>query len=131
MTIRGTWTGGGLCWLLSGALSAQQVPDSLPQDVTAEMIREGRAVFHSAGLCMVCHGPEGKGQAGLGPNLSDDEWLHSSGSYADIVDQIRTGVPAGQSTTGLVMPPKGGSAITDDQVRAVAAYVWSLARVDN
>jgi cytochrome c5 len=24
------------------------------------------------------------------------------------------------------MPPKGGSAITDDEVKAVAAYVYSL-----
>jgi cytochrome c5 len=24
------------------------------------------------------------------------------------------------------MPPKGGSSITDDQVKAVAAYVYSL-----
>ena len=27
---------------------------------------------------------------------------------------------------GAIMPPKGGSAITDDQVKAVAAYVWTL-----
>jgi mono/diheme cytochrome c family protein len=25
-----------------------------------------------------------------------------------------------------MMPPKGGSSITDDQVKAVAAYVYSL-----
>jgi mono/diheme cytochrome c family protein len=28
---------------------------------------------------------------------------------------------------GTAMPPKGGSGITDDQVRAVAAYVLTLA----
>jgi hypothetical protein len=25
-----------------------------------------------------------------------------------------------------MMPPRGGAALTDAQVRAVAAYVWSL-----
>ncbi len=27
---------------------------------------------------------------------------------------------------GQIMPPRGGSGITDEPVRAVAAYVWSL-----
>jgi mono/diheme cytochrome c family protein len=63
---------------------------------------------------------------GLGPALGDVQWLHSDGSYDAIVAQIMKGVTAGESTTGVAMPPKGGSAITDDQVKAVAAYVYSV-----
>ena len=106
-----------------------QVPDSLPAGVTAAMIQQGKTLFHGQGICATCHGQDAKGLPGLGVNLTDKEWLHSDGSYDAIVKQIETGVPAGQSKSGIVMPPKGGSGITDAQVREVAAYVWSLSHV--
>jgi mono/diheme cytochrome c family protein len=90
------------------------------------MIKEGQGIFQGAGLCTACHGPDAKGLPNLGANLTDTEWLHSKGTYPDIVKQITTGVTADKSTSGTVMPPKGGSSITDAQVKAVAAYVWSL-----
>ena len=101
-----------------------QVPDSLPEDVTAPMIETGAALYGGAGLCAVCHGANGEGS--IGPALTDDEWVHSDGSYDDIVRQILEGVPADKSKSGVPMPPKGGATLTDEQVRAVAAYVWSL-----
>ena len=106
-----------------------QVPDSLPAGVTAAMIEQGKKLFHGQATCATCHGQDAKGLPGLGVNLTDREWLHSDGSYDAIVKQIETGVPAGESKSGIVMPPKGGSGITDAQVRAVAAYVWSLSHV--
>ena len=36
------------------------------------------------------------------------------------------GVPKEASKSGIVMPLRGGSTITDDEVKAVAAYVYSL-----
>jgi mono/diheme cytochrome c family protein len=111
---------------LAGTGRAQQQAASLPPGVTPQMIKEGSGIFQGAGLCMACHGSDAKGLPGLGANLTDTEWLHSKGTYDDIVKQIMTGVPADKSTTGTVMPPKGGSSITDAQVKAVAAYVWSL-----
>ncbi len=90
------------------------------------MVKDGEAIFQGAGLCMACHGQDAKGIPNLGANLTDTEWLHSKGSYDDIVKQILAGVTADKSTTGTVMPPKGGSNITDAQVKAVAAYVWRL-----
>jgi mono/diheme cytochrome c family protein len=110
---------------LAGPLHAQQ-PDSLPAGVTPATITDGKAVFEGPGLCTACHGPQAKGVRGLGPDLTDAEWLHSDGSYEALIDQITTGVPADESTTGLLMPPKGGTALSKEQVRAVAAYVWSL-----
>jgi mono/diheme cytochrome c family protein len=90
------------------------------------LIEEGRALYVGAGLCAACHGPNGGGIPNLGANLTDDEWLHGDGSVESIMDRIMTGVAADESSSGTVMPPKGGSALTDEQVRAVAEYVYSL-----
>lgn len=98
----------------------------LPAGVTQAMVDEGKTLFHGAGICYTCHGQNGVGVTGLGPALNDATWLHNDGSYDAIVAQIMSGVSASESTTGVAMPAKGGSAITDDQVKAVAAYVYSL-----
>jgi mono/diheme cytochrome c family protein len=103
-----------------------QRADSLPVGVTAAMIADGQKIYAGPGLCSACHGPQAKGINGLGPNLTDAEWLHSDGTYEALVAQVTTGVPASKSKGGVAMPPKGGSALTEAQIRAVAAYVWSL-----
>lgn len=116
--------------LLAAAFSpaaAQRGADSLPPGVTPALITDGEKIFKGTGLCHACHGPDGKGiEAVKAPNLTDTVWLHSKGSYDDIVRQVTTGVPSGQSKGGGVMAPRGGMPLTDEQVRAVAAYVWSL-----
>jgi mono/diheme cytochrome c family protein len=109
--------------LAPAALAAQ---DSLPAGVTAAMIQQGKKVFTGPGICFACHGMEAKGATG--PNLTDTVWIHNRGEYDRIVALITSGVTAKQSKSGVVMPPKGGSAINDADVRAVAAYVWSLSR---
>jgi mono/diheme cytochrome c family protein len=108
------------------ATPAAMPASELPPGVTPEMVAEGNTIFHGAGICLTCHGPDAKGMPGLGVNLTDSEWLHSDGSYEAIVKQIMTGVSATESKSGVAMPPKGGSTITDEQVKAVAAYVYSL-----
>ncbi|UCG85246.1 MAG: c-type cytochrome [Gemmatimonadota bacterium] len=95
----------------------------LPSGVTEEMIATGETIFKGAGICFTCHGQDAKGVPGLGADLTDTEWVHADGSYEKIVATILSGVT---SSTGAVMPPKGGPPLTDDQVKAVAAYVWSL-----
>ena len=118
---------GAVAALVAGAGSAAaQASDSLPSGVTSEMVSRGRRLFHGPALCRTCHGENGRGS--VGPNLGDDEWLHSGGSYEEIVRQVQSGVPPDQSQRGIFMPPRGGGNLTDDQVRAVAAYVWSLRR---
>ena len=112
--------------LAVAAAPAQEPVDSLPPEVTPEVIAQGKSLFHGAGLCAACHGPGAQGIQGLGPSLADTVWLHSKGTYGGIVRQILTGVPPGQSTSAAMMPPLGGSRLTDEQVKAVAAYVWSL-----
>jgi len=118
-----------------GAASAPETPAAtppaggavaanLPPGVTPQMVSEGRQIFTGQGICQTCHGPDAKGTA-LAPNLTDGTWLNIDGSYDSIVGLVNTGVPQPKEHPAP-MPPKGGSAIDDAQVRAVAAYVYSL-----
>jgi mono/diheme cytochrome c family protein len=92
--------------------------------LSPELIAQGDKIFHGAGNCYACHGTNAQGS--VGPNLTDAEWIHSKGTYQDIVAQVTKGVPNEESKSGIVMPPRGGSTISDDEVKAVAAYVYSL-----
>jgi cytochrome c oxidase cbb3-type subunit 3 len=95
-----------------------------PAAVTPEAIAQGDSIFHGPGNCYACHGANAQGV--IGPNLTDAEWLHGDGSYDFIVATVTTGIPKEKTKVGVMMPPKGGSTITDDQVKQVAAYVYSL-----
>ncbi len=103
--------------------AAPAIAQAIPQGATQEMVAKGNEIYHKQGLCYACHGQDGKGL--VGPNLTDDVWLHSKGSYEDLVKQITLGVTKEQSKTGIPMPAKGGSSISEDDVKAVAAYVYS------
>ncbi len=105
------------------SLYAQQ---GRPEGVTDAMIQEGETVYMGAGLCAACHGMDATGA--IGPDLTDAEWLTGGGTYPELIEQVTKGVPLEEvkNALGAIMPPRGGSAITDDQVKAVAAYVWRL-----
>jgi mono/diheme cytochrome c family protein len=67
------------------------------------------------------------------PSLLAGPWQHGSGSYEDIVKTITTGVPRDQikdPSHRFQMNPRGGgqAPLNDDQVKTVAAYVWSISR---
>jgi cbb3-type cytochrome c oxidase subunit III len=109
---------------LAAILGARPVVAQAPAAVTPAAIAQGDSIFHSKGNCYACHGANAQGA--VGPNLTDAEWIHSDGSYDAIVKQVTTGVTKEESKSGIPMPAKGGSSITDDEVKAVAAYVYSL-----
>ncbi|HEX2189021.1 MAG TPA: c-type cytochrome [Longimicrobiaceae bacterium] len=112
--------------------AAQEEPDdsvlprpagvALPQGVTAEMVGEGRRLFGTT--CVVCHGPDARGTQ-LAPSLRDGEWLNVSGDFGEIERLIHTGVPEPEEHP-VPMPPDGGGVFTAEQVRSLAAYVYSL-----
>jgi mono/diheme cytochrome c family protein len=111
--------------------AAAKPEESKPADKAAagaslspELVAKGDALFHGSANCYACHGSKGEGL--VGPNLTDAEWIHSKGSYDEIVAQINKGVPKEESKSGIVMPPKGGANLSDDDVKAIAAYVHSL-----
>jgi mono/diheme cytochrome c family protein len=93
---------------------------------TPAMIARGDTVFHGPGNCYACHGSKGEGL--VGPSLIDAEWIHSKGTVEEIAVQVAKGIPKERSKSGIPMPPKGGSTISDDDVKAVAAYVHSLSQ---
>ncbi len=99
---------------------------SLPEGVTAEMAREGQELFHGAGVCVTCH-LRGGGGGPLAPDLTDDAWLNIDGEYESIVNVIIAGVAQPQEYASPMLP-RAGTTITDDQVRAIAAYVYTLSR---
>ena len=125
-----TVVAGSILFTLAGPVGrawAQAVPDSLPGGVTPAMVAKGRELFAGTGLCVACHGFDAKGA--IGPDLTDTVWVHPDGSYLSLVARITRGVADSESVTGSIMPPRGGSSLTDEEIRAVAAYVWSLSRL--
>jgi mono/diheme cytochrome c family protein len=108
--------------------AAAQAPDSLPPGVTAAMIEKGKKLFGGAGLCMACHGADAKGGMHIGPDLTDTVWVHHNGGYEEIYAQVVSGIGVAESESGNIMPPRGGSGLSDADLRAVSAYVWSLSR---
>ncbi len=97
---------------------------NLPPGVTAQMVQDGKQIFEGPGICYTCHAQNAQGTA-LAPNLTDAEWINTDGSYEGIVNVVTQGV-AQPKQHPAPMPPKGGSSITDDQVRAVSAYVYAI-----
>jgi cbb3-type cytochrome c oxidase subunit III len=94
---------------------------------SAAQIAEGEKIFHgqeAGGTCTACHGQDAKGTA-IAPNLTDSEWLNGDGSLAFIEHTVTTGVPKPKSHPAP-MPPMGGASLNPDQIKAVAAYVYSL-----
>ncbi len=78
------------------------------------ILASGRKIY--AINCASCHMPEGQGS--IGPNLTDDYWLHG-GSISDIYKIIKNGVPEkGMIAWAQILSPA--------QMRDVAFYIKSL-----
>ena len=118
--------------LLLAPLAAALAPSGpvMPAGVTPASIAMGDSIFN-AGACQRCHGQKGIG-AQNGPSLVAGPWLQSTGKYEEIVATITTGVPRTalkDQTRRFPMNPRGGPMnLNDDQVKAVAAYVYSISR---
>jgi mono/diheme cytochrome c family protein len=114
----------------AGAGAAVASASAMPAGVTPASIAMGDSIFASGG-CQRCHGVKGVG-AQNGPSLVAGTWLHSTGKYEEIVATITNGVPRTalkDQTRRFPMNPRGGPMnLNDDQVKAVAAYVYSISR---
>jgi cytochrome c oxidase cbb3-type subunit 3 len=78
-------------------------------------VKHGAEVF--AGKCVACHGDKGQGL--IGPNLTDDYWLHGGGSPSEMAKVVREGV----AEKGM---PPWGPLLSADEVRDVVAFVRSI-----
>jgi mono/diheme cytochrome c family protein len=98
--------------------------------VTPAMIALGDSIFRgkaAAGTCITCHQANAKGIPGLAPDLTDKTWLHGDGSLSAIIATIENGVPKPKQAASPMLP-RGGTNLTNEQIRAVAAYVYSLSK---
>ena len=66
--------------------------------------------------CAACHRPDGGGM--IGPNLTDDFWIHG-GAPTAIFKTVNEGVLA----KGM---PNWGKVLKPDQIEGVVAYVQSI-----
>jgi cytochrome c oxidase cbb3-type subunit 3 len=79
------------------------------------VMADARATFSKR--CVECHGPKGEGV--IGPNLTDDYWLHGKASFMDIYGVVKDGVPA----KGM---PAWGKKLDLVEVAKLAAYVVTI-----
>lgn len=100
-----------------------------PPAVTGEAVQRGDSLFNH-GSCIRCHGAQGVGGP-RAPSLIDDKWIHIDGSYDAIVQLVTTGFTKSEQVDKqypFTMNPRGGTHLTDAQIRDIAAYVWTLSR---
>jgi mono/diheme cytochrome c family protein len=115
-----------------GAASAQEGEEvrlrpvgTLPPGVSTEAGEKGRDVYERT--CVMCHGEQGEGTR-LGPSLTDAEWLGGrTGSFEEIASVVRDGAVPDSTRYPAPMHPRGDGSLTEDEVRSVAAYTYSIA----
>ncbi len=88
---------------------------SIAYNPTAELLADGKAIFVKN--CVSCHGPEAQG-ASIGPNLTDEYWIHKGG-IKDIFKTIKNGV----QEKGMI---PWGQQLSNAQIAAVATFIKSL-----
>ncbi|OYZ16067.1 MAG: nitrogen fixation protein FixP [Bdellovibrio sp. 28-41-41] len=90
------------------------------EDVLLEKAKDPKLLVVGAenyqSKCASCHGAELQGM--IGPNLTDDFWIHGKGNMTDIITTVRTGVPE------KGMPPWEGI-LKNEEVLAVASFIHS------
>lgn len=77
-------------------------------------LQSGQAIFKKN--CVQCHGAAGEG--GIGPNLTDDYWLHGAG-INNVLKTIKFGVPA----KGMI---SWRGFLKQQDIHQVASYVLTL-----
>jgi cytochrome c oxidase cbb3-type subunit 3 len=95
------------------ALETEETLEKAFADPT--QVAAGKDIFMMR--CMACHGD--KGQGVVGPNLTDNSWIHGKGTLIDIYTTAADGVAA----KGM---PEWRKQLSPQELRQVVAYVGTL-----
>jgi cytochrome c oxidase cbb3-type subunit 3 len=79
------------------------------------LMTDAKALFGAR--CTPCHGANAQGV--IGPNLTDNSWIHGQGKLTDIYGVVEGGV----ASKGM---PAWGRQLTPIELRKVVAYVGTL-----
>ncbi|HET9955188.1 MAG TPA: cbb3-type cytochrome c oxidase N-terminal domain-containing protein, partial [Polyangiaceae bacterium] len=93
----------------------EKVSEESLAKLTGPAVEAGKGIFQAR--CVQCHAAEGQGL--IGPNLTDNSWIHGQGTLMDIYKTVSEGVLAkGMPAWGLQLRP--------DELRQVVAFVGSI-----
>ncbi len=117
-----TWAGTAEDISNANAEAETEVPPPAPiiDETTVTMLTDeqslaiGQSIFNSS--CASCHGPKGEG--GVGPMLTDEEWIHG-GTITDVFTTIRDGVPE----KGMIA---WESQLSAKNIQQVASYILQM-----
>jgi cytochrome c oxidase cbb3-type subunit 3 len=107
------------------AYREQEAKRAMGSKVTEEgldkLMSNATVVSDAAGIfkarCVLCHNHDGQGL--IGPNLTDNYWIHGQGKLMDIYGVVNDGVAA----KGM---PAWGRQLSPIEVAKVVAYVGSI-----
>jgi mono/diheme cytochrome c family protein len=118
--------------VVAAAPLAAAAPAALPAGFSAQQVALGKAIYMGqakGGTCAGCHGSDGKGSS-AGASLAGPAFLWSDGSVEGLAKTITAGVATPKKANGG-MPALGGAPLDEADVKAVAAYVWTLGHGGN
>ena len=113
--------------VLGGAAHSASAQGAARPD-SVEQAALGRKLFEGKGLCFSCHGKNGEGVLAPTTRLVGRALTHAKPTVAAVILLIKNGVDSAHSTSGQVMPTRGGSRLTDTEVESVAWYVLEMQR---
>ncbi len=107
------------------AANAIRAKEAMSQEISeaslAQVLADAASVSKGAELfsarCVACHLEQGQGS--IGPNLTDDHWIHGKGQLIEIYEVVGEGVAA----KGM---PAWNRQLTPAELRQVVAYVGTL-----
>ncbi len=78
-------------------------------------LEKGKIIYTAN--CVACHG--GAGEGGVGPNLTDEYWVHGDGNLKEVFKIVKNGVPE----KGMIA---WKTQLKPDQIQAVSNFILSM-----
>jgi len=95
--------------------SSASAPTELIFPNDEDALEMGKKVYDSK--CLACHGAKGEGL--VGPNMTDEYWIHGKGTEADMYKVVVEGVP----DKGMIA---WQPLLSEEEIKAVVVYMKTL-----